>query len=82
MNLSGISMGAASMVTQNVAAMNAGIQLAGQNPGPATSSAETQASTQASFSMGVLKQSLDLQASAGAQLASLINQGPGVDIMA
>jgi hypothetical protein len=82
MDLGSVSLGAASAVTQNYAAMNAATSAVAQDPGPGTVSAQTQSGTQAQFSMGVLKQTLDIQASVGAQLAQMIGQGSGVDITA
>jgi hypothetical protein len=76
-----VSLGAASAVTQNYAAQAASISVAGQNPAPATTGTQNQTTDLAQFSMDVLKKTVDLQASAGAQLAQLI-QGTGVDIQA
>jgi hypothetical protein len=82
MDLTSVSLGAASGVTQSYAALGPTVLAAGQDPAPATVTDESQVSTQAQFSMEVLKKTLDLQASAGTQLAQLIGPGSGVDMLA
>ena len=82
MDLSAVSMGAASAVTQNFAAMGSAIQAVGQNPTPAGAAALSSAATPDTFAVGVLKQTLATQASTGAQLAQMIGGGSGIDIQA
>jgi hypothetical protein len=82
MDLTAISMGAASAVTQSYAAQGATALAAGQDPSAGTSTGASQASTQAQFAMDVLKKTLDLQASTGAELAQMIGSGSGVDVLA
>jgi hypothetical protein len=82
MDLTAASLGAASAVSQNYAVLAATNLAAGQNPTPGAVGNQGQAATQAQFSMDVLKQTLDLQATDGAQLAQMINSGAGVDIQA
>lgn len=82
MDFSAVSLGAASAVNQNYAALGSAIQAAGQNPNAATLASQTQSATPATFAVGVLKASLDAEASTGAQLAQMISQGPGIDIKA
>ncbi len=77
--LASISSSAAAMVGLNMAAWAGAISATGQDPAPATTSAQAQAGTVAQFSVAVLKQTLDLEATVGAQLAQLINSGPGMD---
>jgi hypothetical protein len=82
MDLTAVSLGAASAISQNYAALAATNLAIGQNPTPNAVSGQGQAATQAQFSMDVLKKTLDIQAADGAQLAQLIGSGPGVDIQA
>jgi hypothetical protein len=80
--LAAISSSAAAMVSLNLAAQAGAIDAAGGDPMPATVSAQAQAGTQAGFSVAVLKQTLDLEAADGTELAQLINPGPGMDLYA
>ncbi|MDR3669232.1 MAG: putative motility protein [Holophaga sp.] len=82
MELSAISQGAASAVTQNYASLGSSILAAAQNPASTASLAGGQAPTQAQFSVGVLKKSLDIQATDGAELAAMINPASTVDVLA
>lgn len=79
---SATSLGAANMVTQNYAALNSSVQSVGVDPSAATVTTQDQAAIAAQFSMGVLKMSLDLQATAGAQLVQAMTSGSGVDLQA
>jgi hypothetical protein len=55
---------------------------AGQDANPETITAADQAKVQSQFSMEVLKQTLDIQASEGTQLAQMLSQGSDVDFYA
>ncbi len=82
MDLASTSLAAASAVTQNYATLGSALAVTGQNPSGNTVSAQDQASTQTQISISVLKQSLAIQATTGAQLAQMISQGSGIDIKA
>jgi len=71
---------AAAMVSRSLAVLGANIAAAGQDPGPDTLASQAQAGTAAQFSMGVLKRVLAMEASTGAQLAQMVDGGPGVDL--
>lgn len=77
--LSSLSLMATSMASLGSAGSQAALA-AGQDPTPATVSALDQANVQTDFGLGVLKRTLDLEASAGSQLAQMIGQG--VDVTA
>lgn len=81
MSISSISLGAASAVNQNYAALNSAISSTGQNPTVNSVTNQDNAALPAQASMDVLKQSMNLQASAGAQLAQMVASS-GVDITA
>jgi len=78
--LASISLSAASIATMNSGALGRQIDAAGADPTPTTISAMDQGATQSSFSMGILKKTLDIQATDGAQLAQMLGQGGNVDI--
>lgn len=81
MSLSAVSLGAAGMVTQALAAQGSAIAANGQDPTSGGVSAQGQAGVQAQFAVSVLKTSLEFQASTAAQLVQMISQG-SVDISA
>ena len=82
MELASASMAAASMLTQNVAAMQASIAAVGQNPTPGGIAAQAQASLLPQISTSVLKTALSTEATTAAQLTQMISQGSGVNILA
>jgi hypothetical protein len=75
-------MAAAGMLTQNIAAAQAAIAPAGQNPTPAAASAESQAAVRPQISASVLKASLSIEATTAAEMSQMISQGSGVNILA
>jgi hypothetical protein len=81
MDLSAISLGAAAAVTRNFAALNGAIAGTAQDPSVGSVTSQADAATPAQASMDVLRRSIDLQASTGAQLAALIGS-TGVDLTA
>ena len=71
---------AAAMVSRNLAVLGASVAAAGQDPSVATLASQAQAGTASQFSMGVLKRVLAIEASTGAQLAQMVEGGPGIDL--
>jgi hypothetical protein len=82
MDLASTSMAAAGMLNQNVAALQATISAVGQNPTAGGAAAQAQVSLLPQISTSVLKTSLSIEATTGAQLAQMISQGSGVNILA
>jgi len=81
-DLASTSLAAASMLNQNVAALQSTIAAVGQNPTAGVASAQAQTSLLPQISTSVLKTSLAIEATTGAQLAQMISQGSGIDIKA
>ncbi len=71
---------AAAMVSRNLAGLSASIAAAGQDPSAAVLASQAQAGAASGFSMGVLKRVLAIEASTGAQLAQMVEGGPGIDL--
>ncbi|GEM_PF-1764504 len=82
MELASASMAAANMLNQNLTALQATISAVGQNPTAGGVAAQAQAANLPQISTSVLKTSLSIEASTGAQLAQMISQGSGIDIQA
>jgi hypothetical protein len=82
MELASASMAAAGMLNQSVAALQASISTVGQNPSAGGAAALAQATILPQISTSVLKTSLSIEATNGAQLAQMISQGSGVNILA
>ena len=63
---------AASSVSLGLAALGGSLGAAGQDPTPASLSAQAQAGTQAQADLAVLRKVLDMESSEGTQLAQLV----------
>lgn len=82
MELASTSNAAVGMVNQNVATLQATISAVGQNPTVGGAVAQAEAAILPQISTSVLKTSLSIEATTGAQMAQMISRGSGVNILA